>query len=561
MSTGDLILDKPYYEKTFDRHKNDLKAVEAGMRDDIRFNKEIGLAYVAVIEQLHHTEGELAGQPLMLEDWERRVIAIMFGWQKRRLDKDGFPMLKNGKPQWIRRFSTAFIFLARKNGKSALASGITIAESVLTIEKGNQIVTFATKREQAKIVWGTCEKMLKYNKELQKQSNVSYSTITVGPTDTTIKPLGRDSKTEDGLNIGLGVGDEIHAHPDRGMIEVIESSQGARLQPLMVYITTAGFNIAGPGYEEYEYAKKVMDGVVEDDSYFAFIAELDADDDPFDESVWYKANPNLGVSKSWDYMRKQAKQAKERPEARNNFLVKDLNRWTNAAEEFISFDAWQRCAEPERDTSSAYGRLIGLDLSLHDDFTAAVKTYLFDDGSKHVIPHFYIPEGRVAERERELRVPLTAWVLEGHITATPGDVIDLDYIELDIIEAIEKEEISEIGYDPYRAATLIANIEKRTGFEGCVQVRQGSVTLSEPTTNFKNDIRTGKLTHDNNPVMNWMISNLTVLTDSSGNIKPDKSHPNKKIDGCAAAINTYACAVRFEPPNVSVYEERGLRSL
>lgn len=551
----------PYYEKTFTRHANDLKAVESGLRDDIRFNKKLGMAYVAVIEQLHHTEGELAGQPLVLEDWERRMLAILFGWQKKRLDKDGNPILKDGKPVWIRRFSTAFIFLARKNGKSAIASGVAIAESVLTIEKGNQIVTFATKREQAKIVWGTCEKMLKYNRDLEKQSSVSYSTIKINPTDTTIKPLGRDSKTEDGLNIGLGVGDEIHAHPDRSMIEVIESSQGARVQPMMFYITTAGFNIAGPGYEEYEYAKKVMDGVIDDDSYFAFIAELDPEDDPFDESVWHKANPNLGVSKTWDYMRRQAKQAKERPEARNNFLVKDLNRWTNAAESFIAFEDWKRCANKDRDLSGSYGRLLGVDLSLHDDFTSLVRTYLFDDGSKHIIPHFYVPADTIADRGRELRVPLSAWVLEGHITATPGSVIDLDYIERDIVRIIEEENVSELGYDPYRAATLISNIEKRTGFEGAISIRQGAVTLSEPTVNFKNDIRTGKLTHSDNPVMNWMVSNLSVLTDSNGNIKPDKSHPLRKIDGCAATINTYACAVRFEPPEVSVYETRGIRSL
>lgn len=552
---------KPYYEKTFERHQRDLDDVASGRRDDIRFVKELGLAYVAVIEQLHHFEGELAGQKVVLEDWQRKALAICFGWQRKRLGADGKPIIRDGNPVWVRRFHTALWYLARKNGKSILASGVALAESILTTEKGNQIVTFATKRDQAKIVWSGCEKMIGYNKDLRDNASVAYSTITVNRTDTTIRPLGRDSKTEDGFNIGFGVGDEIHAHPDRSLIEVVQSSQGARVQPMMFYITTAGFNLASPGYDEYEYAKKVMDGVIEDDGYFAFIAELDKDDDPFDESVWYKANPNLGVSKTYDHMRNMANAAKERPSALNNFLVKELNRWVNALENFIPYAKWKECAAPDTDVSEAYGILLGVDLSRADDFTSKTKTYLLPNGKKHITTHFYIPADNIQERERELRAPLTTWVLQGFITATPGNTIDLDYIERDIIKDIEVDGVHEICYDPYRAATLVSNIEKNTGFEGCVQIRQGFLTISEPTSNFKDDIKTGAITHDNNPVMNWMVSNLTVVTDTSGNIKPDKSHPTRKIDGCASTINTYARAITFEPPAVSVYEERGLRSL
>jgi len=555
------MLKKPYYEKTFDRHERDLADVVSGKREDIRFVKELGLAYIVIIERLHHFEGELAGQKIVLEDWQRRALTICFGWQRKRLGADGKPMLRDGKPLWVRRFNTALWYLARKNGKSILASGVALAESILTVEKGNKIVTFATKRDQAKIVWSGCEKMIGYNKDLRDNASVAYSTITVNKTDTTIRPLGRDSKTEDGLNIGFGVGDEIHAHPDRSLIEVVQSSQGARVQPMMFYITTAGFNLASPGYDEYEYAKKVMDGVIEDDGYFAFIAELDKDDDPFDESVWYKANPNLGISKTYDHMRNMANSAKERPSALNNFLVKELNRWVNAVENFIPFAKWKECAAPDTDVSEAYGILLGVDLSRTDDFTAKAKTYLLPNGKKHIKTHFYIPAETVKERERELRAPLTTWILQGFITATPGNTIDLDYIERDIINDIEQYGVNEICYDPYRAATLVSNIEKNTGFEGCVQIRQGFLTISEPTSNFKDDIKKGTVTHDGNPVMNWMVSNLTVLTDASGNIKPDKSHQTRKIDGCAAVINTYARSITFEPPVVSVYEERGLRSL
>ncbi|WP_345969631.1 terminase TerL endonuclease subunit [Sulfurimonas sp. HSL1-6] len=554
-------MSKPYYEKTFERHANDLKTVESGLRDDIRFNKKLGLAYVAVIEKLHHFEGELAGQPIVLESWQKKAIVILFGWQKKRTGKDGSPLLKDGRPQWIRRFTTAFFFIPRKNGKSILASGIGISESVLTVEKGNQIVSFATKREQAKIVWTGCEKMVDYNDDLRKETRIAYSTIHINPTDTTIKPLGRDDRSYDGLNVGLGIGDEIHAHPDRGMIEVVKSSQGSRLQPLMLYITTAGFDTASPGYQEYEYAKQVLDGVIEDDSYFAFVAELDPEDDPFDEEVWVKANPNLGISKSWDYMRVAAHEAKTRTEALNNFLVKDLNRWVNAAENFISFEAWRACADKNRDVSAAKGKLLGFDLSRVDDFTSLGATYLMPDDTVHIKTHFYIPEDNIAERERELRVPLSKWILEGHITATPGPTINQKYIKRDMMQKITDEGIDEICYDAYLAKEMVFQIEDETSFEGFVQIRQGFRDISVPTYAFRDAIISRTMTHDDNPVMNWMVSNLTVVTDANGNVKPDKSKRTRKIDGCAAVINTFARISNFEPPKESIYETRGVRSV
>ena len=550
----------PYFEKTWQRHQRDLDDVASGKRSDIRFNKKLGLAYVVIIEKLKHFEGEKAGERIILEEWQKKAIVINFGWQKKRLDKDGNPLLKNGKVQWVRRFNTSFYFITRKSGKSLLASAIGIAESILTIEKGNQIVSFATKKDQAKIVWKGCKKMIDSNKELSKKCTEAYSTLIVNPTDTTIKPLGRDSKTEDGLNIGFAIGDEIHAHPDRGMIEVVESSQGARVQPMMFYITTAGFDTASVGYQEYEYATKVLDGVIDDDSYFAFVCQLDKDDDPFDERVWYKANPNLGVSKSYDYMRKQAKQAKERSETLNNFLVKDLNRWVNASESFVQFSEWEACGVDAFDTSEAKAVFLGVDLSRSDDFTATATTYMMPDGTFYTTQHYYIPKENVSARARELRAPLENWVLKGYITATPGATIDLDYIARDTIERINRG-VDEICYDPYRAATLIAKIEAESGFENCVQIRQGYLTLSEPTFNFRDMVRTEKLLHDKNPVTKWMVSNLSILSDAAGNIKPDKTNQNRKIDGVAAIINTLARTIAYEPEEESVYESRGVRTV
>ncbi len=548
---------KPYYEKTFERHKNDLKSVESGLRNDIRFDDYLGNLYVGVIERLHHFEGELAGEKIHLEDWQVKIIIIIFGWLKKRLDKDGNQIIKNGIPQWIRRFSTSFLYIPRKNGKSILASGVCIAEAELGKEIGNQIVSFATKREQAKIVYNGCKKMLNYT-DLPIKFKEAYSTLELIDRDVTITTLSQDSKKQDGLSIGFGVGDEVHAFQDRNQIDVVQSSQGARIQPMMFYVTTAGTDTSSPGAIEYEYAKNVIDGVIEDDSYFAFICELDKDDDPFDEAVWHKANPNLGISKTYEYMRRQAKQAQERSEALNNFLVKDLNVQVNASEYFINFQEWEACGVDEFDVSQATDVLLGVDLSRSDDFTALAVTYILPNNRYYTTQHYYIPKDNVYQREAELRVPLTKWIYEGYITATPGKTIDYDYIQKDIIRLLD-DGIVEICYDVAFATTLIKNIEKETGFDGCVQIRQGFLDISEPTYNFKDSIKNGTLIHDKNPVTRWMVSNMTVLTNVHGNIKPDKSKPNRKIDGCAAIINTFARTLMYEAEEENLYEHRELR--
>ena len=539
---------KAYYEKTFVRHENDLDRVRSGAVTHMRFNERLGYKYVAVMQQLSHVEGEVAGQLIVLSEWMVRCIVILFGWQKHRCGADGTVLIRDGKEQWVRRFSTAFLTVARKNAKSEMASGVAIAEGILSVEKGNQIVTFATKREQAKIVWSVCDRMIQANQDLKKDVNVAYSTIRMIPNGTSIIPLSKDTRSYDGLGVGLGIGDEIHALSDRSIIDVIESSQGSRVQPMMFYITTSGFDTASPGFKEYEYAKKVLDGIIDDDSYFAFVAELDPDDDPFDESVWFKANPNLGISKSWDYMRKAAKSAKERPETKNNFLVKDLNLWVNSHEEYISRNDWNDC-EGYPDLDEAVGVIEGIDLSLRDDFTAKVSLYLLPDNKFHIRHTSYIPSARKEERAKFLRVPLFEWINAGHIITTPGNAIDHGFIIRDVVHMIENSNVLAVAFDRAHADYFINKIENETGYENCIAIGQGPSQISEPTLLLKKMVLNKEISHENDPVLNWMISNVMLTEpDSYGRVKPDRSSPEKKIDGVAALINTlrYVISIRKE---------------
>jgi len=537
--------DKPYYEKTFDRHKQDLEDVAKGKKKNLRFNKKLGLAYISIIEQLKHYKGELAGKAIRLEDWQKKAIAIAYGWEK-----------LNSKGKWVRRFNIQFWFIPRKNGKTILASGTSIADSIIRSEQGGEVVYFATKRAQAKLAWEGTSKMFSSHPELKEFVKEAYSKMTFSKNDTSFFTLGRDSDTEDGLNISIGIADEHHAHPDDKLWDVVKSSQGARVQPLMISITTAGFNIESPAYNLYMYAKQILDGMIEDDSFFAFVAEADKEDDPFEESTWIKANPNYGVSVSPDEFKQAADEAKERPEKLNNFLVKKLNLWTNAAQTYLPYDKWMACADDNIPVFK--NNIIGLDLSVADDFSAKVSVYK-KDNLIYLRPQFYIPGERVLERERELKIPLSTWVRQGYITATPGPTIDYEYISRDIEKELDRCEA--FCFDPYKAAVIVNKLENEYGFDSCIPIRQGYLTLSSPTKYFLDLVRECKVRHPNNPVFNWMVSNLAILTDASGNIKPNKSNPNAKIDGPAAFINVLAYLILTKSEEKNPYLSRGLRSL
>lgn len=538
----------PYYEKTFERHQKDLQRVKNKTAPHLRFNKKLGLAYIKIIEQLKHYKGELAGQNIKLEAWQKKMICIAFGWQK-----------LNAKGKWVRRFNTIFIFIPRKNGKTLLVSAISIADSIILGEVGGEVVIFATKNKQAKLAWTGVDKMIQAHKELKDKSKSGYGVITLTQNDTAFSTLGRDSDTEDGLNVSLGIADEYHAHPDNSLYDVVESSQGARVQPLMLSITTAGFTLSSPAHLMYIYAKNVLEERVEDDNFFAFIAEPDKDDDPFVESTWIKANPNYGVSVFKDYMERKAKEAIERPETKNNFLVKNLNKWANAAEEFIPYNDWLECSNPDKfkELPSNTEHVDGFDLSITDDFSSHVNIYKYNN-EYYIDAKFYVPKATIFERERKLKVPLASWVEQGFITATPGATVDYDFIYEDIKEKLEST--IAIVYDPYKAKHLVKKLEDN-GFEDNIPLRQGFISISSPTKFLLDLVKNKKLYHKNNPVLNWMISNLTIVKDATGNIKPDKSDHNRKIDGPAAIINALSYFEVTQENTKSVYSERGLRKL
>lgn len=527
------------------RHVDDLAA--AGERG-LRFDPDAGQHVIDFFSFLRHSKGEWAGQVVELEPWQQAILWILFGWQR----ADG-----------TRRFRTAYLEVARKNGKSTLAAGIALYLLIGDGEPGAEVYSAATKRAQAKIVFDEASRMVKKAPALAKRVTVFRDNLHIRNTANKMEPLGRDADTMDGLNVHGAVVDELHAHRTDDVWGVLETATGSRRQPLIFGITTAGFNQDVFCFRLREYLIKVLDGIIHDDSFFGLIFTLDEGDDWTDEGTWIKANPNLGISVKVADLRDKASKARALGSALTHFLTKHLNIWTNAAELWIHPDKWRACGEEfdERDLAGrpCYG---ALDLSNTLDLTAWVLVFppVDDDPRYIVLPRFWVPEDAIEERRRNQRVPYDEWVRDGYITAIPGAVIDYEYIYEQIDRDAQTFDIKEVGYDRWGAAEVYLHLEK-AGM-ATVQIGQGFQSMSAPMKELEKLIVSGRIRHGNNPVLTWNMHNLVATRDPSNNMKPDKRRSREKIDGAVATIMGIDRATRHDPEALrSVYDERGIREL
>lgn len=537
------------------RHVGDLlEGDERGLYFDAA-EAQLVIDFIQILKQ---SKGEWAGRQLRLEPWQQFIIWTLFGWRR----EDG-----------TRRFRTAYLEVARKNGKSTLAAAIGLYLLVADGEPGAEIYSAATKRDQALITHSEAERMVKSSPSLNKRLTVYKGNIHIKDTASKYEPLSADYNSLDGLNPHGLLVDELHAHKTRGLWDVLETATGSRRQPLMAAITTAGFDRQSICYVQHEYTEKILDGVIQDDSYFGIIYTLDrvqGDDDTYqiedwtDERAWIKANPNLGVSKKLDNMRQLAKRAKEMPSALNAFLRLHLNVWTQAETKWIPLEHWNACgnavnAEGLRGRT-CYG---GLDLSSNIDISAFVLVFppQAEGDEYRIIPRFWIPEDAMVERSRKDRVPYDVWVRQGFIEATPGNVIDYKFILHQIDQDMKTYDIQEVAFDRWGATKIMTELAEKGSENFLVQFGQGFVSMSPPMKELERLILEHKLAHGNNPVLTWMANNLVARQDPAGNIKPDKEKSIEKIDGLVALIMALDRALRHEPRKRSVYEDRGLMTI
>ncbi len=539
-----------------ERHLRDL---DTGWRRGLKWDPETGQHAIDFFRFCQHSKGRWAGSVVELSPWQQFRIGSVFGW-KLKDEETG---------QWIRRFTVAYNEVARKNGKSTEAAGVGLYLLDADGEQGAEIYSAATKKDQARIVWDEAARMVKKSPALAKRIKVlpGKGNMHVPDTESKWEPLGADADNLDGLNPHGSIIDELHAHRTREVWDVLESALGARLEPLIWVITTAGFNQTGICYEVRSYAIEVLEGRVNGpaaDRWFVYIATIDEGDDPFDERVWVKANPNLGVSVRLDYLREKADKAKNIPAAQNNFLTKHLNVWTQQASRWISLDLWDANAdlvvEEKLAGRTCYG---GLDLASVSDMVAWVMVFPGDDDPEAVdiLARFWCPEARLHDRANRYRDQYQAWARSGLLTPTPGEAIDYAFVKAKILEDAQRFRLVDLNVDRLFQAHQLANELMDEGLT-VVGMGQGFLSMAAPMKEFERRLLARKLHHGGNPVLRWMAGNVAVKKDPAGNLKPDKATSQGKIDGIVALVMALDRAMRHQGNSGgSVYEERGLVSL
>jgi phage terminase large subunit-like protein len=545
-----------YVRLACERHLRDLETAAArGFVFDLAKAMRAIKFFPAV---LRHYKGKWAkeipgGLPFFLSPWQKFIVGSIFGWV--RVDSG------------LRRFGLAYLELARKNGKSALAAGIGLMLFIFDDEPGAEVYAAATKRDQARIVWGDAAAFVRKSPTLRKRVQRFTHSLMAPASDSVFLPLSADANTMDGLNPHGVVIDELHKHKSRAIVDVMETAQGAREQPLQIEITTAGDDVEGVCWEHHDYSVKVLEGTLEDDKWFAYIAGLDKGDDWKDEKVWVKANPNLGVSVHVEALREQISRAANQPAAQRAVKRLRLNIWTEEAGGWMEMARWNACARDDFNPEILKGRecVAGLDLSATTDITAYVELYppTKVDPLYRVLPFFWVPEAKIRDaREGKLsdRVRYDLWFDRGLVFATEGDVVDYSVLQEFIVGRKAQASIAEIGFDPWNATQLAQGLAKE-GFV-TVEVRQGYKTLSEPTKKVMALTLGRELAHDGNAVLRWMISNVAIVKDDADNHKPSKRLSRQRIDGATALIiaESRLIAREGQKSTVSIYATRGMQT-
>lgn len=511
------------------------------------FDKERATRAVRFIELLKHTKGQWAGRPFKLLDWQRdKVVEPIFG----NVDENG-----------NRTIRKAYVEIPKKNGKSELAAAIALYLLFADGEYGAEIYSAACDREQASIVFNVAANMVRQDATLSKKLKVLDSTkrILYREKNSYYHVLSADSYTKHGYNTHGVIFDELHAQPNRDLWDVLTEGAGdARTQPLIFAITTAGYDKHSVCYEVHEYAEKVQKGVIEDEHFLPVLYGLPEDEDWTKEENWYKVNPSLDKTITIDKLRDAFKEAQEIPAKQNLFRRLRLNQWTAQETRWLDLKFWDHCPKI-RDMDRLNGRLCyaGLDLASSIDIAAFVLVFPDEMGFFDVVPYMWVPEDRIQERVHTDKVPYDAWVRDGHLIATEGNVIHYDRIEADIEELGKRYNIAEIGFDRWGAVQISQHLSDM-GFT-VVPFGQGFKDMSPPTKEFQKLIMSQKIRHNANPVMRWMFDNIAIRTDPAENVKMDKSRSTERIDGMVATVMGLGRAI--VNAGESVYAERGVITL
>jgi len=520
------------------RTEADERAVREGYRFDVDAAERVLIFFQRF---LCHSKGQWAGKPFELLEWQwNELIAPLFGWKR---------------PDGTRRYRRGYIEVPKKNGKSTLFSGLSLYLLTGDGEPGAEIYSAAVDRDQASIVYNEAATMVEASSELASRLKVVRSTkrIVFHRTRSIYRALSADVPAKEGLNAHAVLIDELHAQKTRELWDTLRYAGASRRQPLHLSITTAGFDRHSICWEQHDYAEKVLDGVVDDLSYFAFIAGAADEDDWTEPEVWRRANPSIGVTLDEEQFAEDCREAQESPAKENSFRRYRLNQWTEQEIRWLKMEKWDACAAP---LGVLEGRecFAGLDLASTTDISALVLVFHVE-GRYDVLPFFWVPKEGARQRERRDRVPYEQWTRQGHIETTDGEVIDYDVIRRRINELGERYRIREIAIDRWNATQLATQLDG-DGFE-VVAFGQGYASMNWPTKKLEELVLAGTLAHGGNPVLRWMAGNVSIETDAADNWKPSKKRSPERIDGIVALIMAIARATTQAGPDRSIYHTRG----
>lgn len=486
---------------------------------------------------LTHVRGPLKGKPFILELWLAAIVGHLYGWKS--------------KTTGLRRYKELLLLVPRKNAKSLLGAGLALVELFMGDPNTPEIMIGSGDREQARQMFDTIKLMIQNEQELRSRLQVLKNVIKYPARDGWLKVVSSESYNLHGANLSAGFVDETHI-VKRDLVETMATSQGARQEPLFVNMSTAGYDRHGILFEKYEYAKKVRSGIIDDPGFMPVIYEADPADDWTDPVTWSKANPNLGKSIFLDFLKRECERAQQSPAFESTFKRLYLNLWTESDNPWLQMARYDACVGelPDLKGRACYA---GLDLSTTTDLSAFVLVFLplYEDEPFYAIPFAWCPGDSIRDRSRRDKVPYALWNTQGFIEATPGPVVNYDYIFRTIDQAAKDYDLKAVCFDSWGSAQIIAKIED-SGIE-VIQFGQGYKSMSPPTKELEKLILEKKIVFPENPVLRWCASNAVTQSDPAGNLKLSKDKSREKIDPVIALIMGLDGCIRNKV-ETSIYE-------
>jgi len=520
------------------------------------FDEDVAQEVIDIVSCFRHTKGKYYGKLWQLLPWQAFFFAYIFGLKYKASD--------------LRVTRKVLLCMAKKGGKSEVGGALGVLMSYFDGEHGAECYSAANKYDQARFCWDAAKVMLKQmaseneyvSGNLKVYDSITTRSLINEQSSSFFKPISADAKTLDGVNPHLGIVDEYHEASDTSIPDNLESGMVAREQPLLAIVTTRGFNSNGVLRQLEDTYINILEGKLKNDAVFPLVFSLDDGDDWQDENVWPKANPGIGIIPSFEGLREQYKKAiTEGATSEINFRTKNMNVWTNVASVWIQDDIWTKDST-DYDYESLKGRecFAGLDMASNRDIAAL--TLLFppeSEGEKYKhITRYYCPEYQINERSRKDKVPYLQWADEGWLIATPGDVIDYDYIEQDIYKANTDFEVRMMYYDrPYhKTSKMLQNVEAQGVY--AEPFFQSPANFNAPLMYLERAALGGLFDQGKDPVMRWMAGNVVIAMNRDGNIKFDKNKAKEKIDGMVSLGMAFASYLAGKEDERSIYEDRGI---